>query len=131
MSLRPFKHWTIRVAEFTQGRTPRSDDAFLADCGLPDDPDARRIALVVREIFAEEGSVDPKFIYAADRYPEDLEILPSWDSLDHLALIMRIEKKSDIRIPDRDVGNLCQPRFTVGEFIAVLVASCHRRRTAT
>ena len=92
---------------------------------------SRRVALVVRQVFAEEGSVDSKFIYPTDRYPEDLEILPSWDSLDYVDLIMRIEEKLDIRIPNRDVEKLCQLRFTVREFVAGLVAFCSRRRAAT
>ena len=131
MSLRLFQHWTTRVAEFTKGRTPESDDAFLAACGLPDNAETRRIAIGVRDVFGEEGSVDPKFIFATDRYPEDLEILPSWDSLDTVDLLMRIEEKLDIRIPDRDADQLFRLRFTVREFVATMVAYCERRRAAT
>jgi acyl carrier protein len=131
MSLRLFQHWTTRVAEFTQGRKPQSDDAFIAECGLPDDPEARRVAVGVRQVFGEEGSVDPQLIFATDRYPEDLEILPSWDSLDTVDLLMRIEEKLNIRIPDRDAERLFQRRFTVREFVAGMVAYCGRRRAAT
>ena len=122
MSLRLFRHWTTRVAEFTQGRTPQPDAAFVADCQLPAVPDAERVALIVREIIAEEGSVDPHFIFASDRYPEDLEILPSWDSPDWLDFIMRLEKKLDIRISDRDADRLYVERWTVREFVQRVVA---------
>jgi acyl carrier protein len=131
MSLRLFQHWTTRVAEFTKGRTPQSDDVFVAECGLPDDPEARRVAIGVRQVFAEEGSVNPQFIFATDRYPEDLEILPSWDSLDTVDLLMRVEEKLNIRIPDSDAERLFQLRFTVREFVAGMVAYCERRRAAT
>src|SRR5262245_16814247 len=113
MSLRLFRHWTTRVAEFTQGRTPQPGAAFPADCQLPVLPDAERVALIVRAVVAEEGSVDPQFILAGDRYPEDLEILPSWDSPDWLDFIMRLEQKLDIRISDRDADRLYMERWTV------------------
>src|SRR5688572_23201458 len=100
MSLRLFRHWTTRVAEFTHGRAPQPDAAFVADCHLPALPEAERVALIVRAVVAEEGSVDPQFIFANDRYPEDLEILPSWDSPDWLDFIMRLEEKLSIRISD-------------------------------
>src|SRR5881227_1559115 len=117
MPLRLFRHWTTRVAEFTQGRIPQPDIAFVADCQLPAVPDAEPVALVVRAVVAEEGSVDPQFIFASDRYPEDLEILPSWDSPHWLDFIMRLEEKLNIRISDRDAEPLYMPRWTVRELV--------------
>jgi hypothetical protein len=96
---RLFQHWTTRVAEFTQGRTPQADAEFLTDCKLPAAPHAQRVALIVRAVVAEEGSVDPRFILASDRYPEDLEILPSWDSPDWLDFILRWRRNSTFASP--------------------------------
>lgn len=119
MALRHFRHWTEKVADFTRGRVPQADDAFIAACHLPPQPDARRISLVVRRVFAEEGSVDPAFIYAEDRYPEDLGILPSWDSIDMLDIIFRLEKQLNVKI-----GRVMPTRFTVREFIHRLLEVC-------
>ena len=110
------------MAEFTNGRTPQPDTSFLADCQLPALADAERVALIVRALVAEEGSVDPRFIFATDRYPEDLEILPSWDSPDWLDFIMRLEEKLDVRISDRDADRLYMPRWTVRELVQRVVS---------
>ena len=131
MSLRLFRHWTTRVADFTQGRAPQPDAPFVADCQLPTLPDAERVALVVRAVVAEEGSVDPQFIFASDRYPEDLEILPSWDSPDWLDFIMRLEEKLAIRISDRDAERLYMPRWTVRELVQRVVSVCGGSAAAT
>lgn len=126
--MRLFRHWKTRVAEFTQGRTPQPDAAFIADCQFPAVPEAERVALTVRAMVAEEGSVDPQFIFASDRYPEELEILPSWDSPDWLEFIMRLEEQLNIRIADRDVERLCLPKWTVRELVHHVVA-VHSRST--
>jgi len=44
------------------------------------------------------GKVDPALIRAADRWPDDLGILPFWDSIDflHFVLSMELELKCKI-----------------------------------
>lgn len=127
MSLKHFRHWTKKVADFTRGRASQADGAFIADCDLPRNADAERIALVVRRLFAEEGSVDPQFIYASDRYPEDLGILPSWDSIDMLDIVFRLEKQLNLKI-----GRGALPmRFTVREFVHRLLEVCGESAAAT
>jgi acyl carrier protein len=128
--MRMFQHRTRQVATFTQGRTPQSDDAFVTACEISMDAEARRVALIVREVIAREGSVDPKFIYATDRYPEDLEILPSWDSLDWVDFIVRLEKHLEVKIPNRDAEKLYLNRFTVKQMVHRIVAYCIERQAA-
>jgi len=82
---------------------------------------AKRVALIVRQVIAEEGSVDPRFIYATDRYPEELSVLPSWDSIDWIDFIMRLEEKLNMHIPDRDAERLITSRFNVEQMIDRIV----------
>lgn len=120
MWLRHFRHWTTKVAEFTAGRTPQPDDEFLAACSLPPGDKSVRMALAVRKVFGEEGSVDPRFILASDRFPEDLSILPFWDSIDLLDLVFKLEQELHIKIT---MNTLPYPRFTVREFVHGLLRS--------
>lgn len=79
--------------EFRNGRSRQSDDDFLRDCGLePGRPEAS-IAIAVRRAVAGVGLVDPLFIRATDSYPGHLELLPLWDSMDWLTLILEIERE--------------------------------------
>jgi hypothetical protein len=78
---------------FCAKRSPQPDEQFLADCGLADDPRAARVALAVRRSVAGYGLVDPLFIRAGDRYPEDLVVLPGWDSLDLMAWFWMFEEE--------------------------------------
>jgi acyl carrier protein len=116
---RHFRHWTKKVAEFTAGRTPQSDEVFLVGCELPTDPDATRCALAVRKVFAEEGSVDSTFIFATDRFPEDLGILPFWDSIDRIDVALHLEKELGVKILHY---NLPQ-QFTVREYTHALIST--------
>jgi len=114
-----FRTGTNKVAEFTEGRRPQADGEFLAACDLPADSRATRYALAVRKVFAEEGSVDPQFILAADRFPEELGVLPFWDSIDMLDLVFRLEKELRVKIP----GNPFPRKFSVRQFIHCLISS--------
>ena len=90
---RIFKTTHSKVADFPAGRVRQPDEPFLAECDLPDDPEAARIALGVRRAVASVGLVAPAFIRASDRFPEELGVLPLWDSLDWLGLILAIEEE--------------------------------------
>lgn len=66
----------------------------------------------VREIIADELSVDISIVTPAARFVEDL----SADSLDVVELIMRFEEEFDIEIPDEEAEELA----TVGEASAYI-----------
>jgi hypothetical protein len=134
MPFRHFRHWTKKVADFTRSRPPQSDDDFLRACNLPPHPHAAHIALTVRRVFAEEGSVDPAYIHATDRYPEDLSILPSWDSIDLLDILFRLERDLHRKLPrtlfPTSVGRTVFPtHFRVDQFIHRLLDACQTQAT--
>jgi hypothetical protein len=89
-----------KIATFCEGRSKQSDDEFLAACGLPSDPEAARVALAVRRAVAAIGSVDPQFIRAEDAYPDQLGVLPLWDSMDWFAFTLELEEQLGQRLPD-------------------------------
>jgi acyl carrier protein len=60
---------------------------------LPDGPEAARIAIGVRRAVASVGLVDPLFIRASDRFPEELGALPLWDSMDWMSLVLALEEE--------------------------------------
>src|SRR3954454_17356062 len=70
------------AADFARTRSPQADADFLAECELPDDAEANRSAIAVRRSVAKYGMIDPTFIRATDRYPEELMALSGWDSID-------------------------------------------------
>ena len=79
------------AADFARTRSPQADADFLAECQLPDDAEANRVALAVRRSVGKYGMVDPLFIRATDRYPEELIVLSGWDSIDFLTWVMELE----------------------------------------
>jgi acyl carrier protein len=87
--------------------------------------------LILPSDVAEAGSVDPQFVFASDRYPEDLEVLPAWDSPDWVDLIMRLEEKLNIRISDRNAERLYMPRWTVRELVQRVVSFYGNSAAAT
>src|SRR5206468_3996789 len=97
-----------KVALFCEGRSPEPDERFVAECGPPTDAEAARVAVAVRRAVANIGSVDPAFIRAADLYPDQLGVLPLWDSMDWLAFFMELEKELGTRISEQEVA---QPLF--------------------
>jgi acyl carrier protein len=90
---RIFKTSHGKVAQFRAGRSRQSDEQFVADCELPSNPEAVRIAIGVRRAVANVGLVDPLFIQASDRFPEELGVLPLWDSLDWVSLVLAMEEE--------------------------------------
>ncbi len=79
--------------DFARKREPYPDDDFVRDCELPDTPEAQRVCLAVRRSVASYGMVDPLFIRASDRFPEDLRELSGWDSIDLLAWVFELERE--------------------------------------
>src|ERR1035437_5068368 len=89
-----------KVLEFRQGRERQPDEVFVAECGLPDDPESHRIAIGVRRAVGGVGLVDPLFIHATDRFPEDLSKLPLWDSMDWVTLVLQLEDELGKPMPN-------------------------------
>jgi len=108
-----FRSAEQKVALFCKDREPQSDEQFLAECGLPADPEAARIALAVRRAVANIGSVDSQFIRADDLYPDQLGMLPFWDSIDMMAYIWELEKQLGTRFTREELKG---PPFTRKEW---------------
>ncbi|HEU5117507.1 MAG TPA: hypothetical protein VFT74_12755, partial [Isosphaeraceae bacterium] len=102
-----------KVDAFRDGRNRQSDDEFLAECHLTGDPEARRIGLAVRRAVAGVGLIDPLFIRASDRFPEDLGVLPLWDSMDWMSLILELERELETPPPSTIEEWGPQGRFSV------------------
>jgi acyl carrier protein len=98
-----FKSDQEKVAEFCRGRMPQTDGEFVAACDLPDTPEAARIALAVRRAAAVYGLVDPLFVRASDRYPDELVALPRWDSLDWVEVVLELERQLDTPLDEKAV----------------------------
>ncbi len=88
-----FEFTRSKVDRFRRGRQRQTDDEFWSQCGLPDTPRAKQIALAVRRAVANVGLVDSQFIQPEDRYPGTLEVLPLWDSMDWVEFTMELEKE--------------------------------------
>jgi hypothetical protein len=115
---RIFKTAHVKVAEFRKGRTRQADEQFVADCGLPAEAEAARVALAVRRAVASVGLIDPQFIRADDVYPDQLGVLPLWDSMDWAAFTMELERELGTAISDRGTGEIfIASRVSVKEMV--------------
>lgn len=108
--MRFFASKAERVEGFRKGRAPQTDPAYVAALGMADDTQASEVALAVRRAVAKIGDVDPLYVYADDGMQE-LSLLPVWDSMDWVALIMELEDQIDIRISDNDAEKLTPVRY--------------------
>jgi acyl carrier protein len=108
-----FRSAEQKVAFFCKDRSPQSDEQFLTECGLPADPEADRVALAVRRAVANLGSIDPQFIRADDVYPDQLGMLPFWDSIDVMAYIWELEEQLGTRFTQEELRG---PPFTQKEW---------------
>ena len=100
-----FEFTRSKVDRFRRGRQRQTDDEFWLQCGLPDTPRAKQIALAVRRAVANVGLVDSQFIQPEDRHPGTLEVLPIWDSMDWVAFQMELERELAEPVDD-DVLNM-------------------------
>jgi acyl carrier protein len=108
-----------------------SDAQFVRGCGFVEGSREAQVALGIRSILGELGDVATGAICPHQTFQKDLAGLGSWDSLDQVDFMMRLEDLLDIRIPD-DVGErftgirddeLIRPDFTVAEMIRRLEGS--------
>jgi hypothetical protein len=121
MKLRWWKTAQEKAAEFKSIRDPQPDDVFLAECALPPTEYARRVALTVRRSVAEYGMVDPLYIRADDRYPEQLSALSGWDSLDFLDWRIRFERELGLIVPREAWRTIEGPGFSVRQLIQTIL----------
>ena len=68
----------------------------------------------IREVAAEVLSVDPEQVTEAARFKEDLDA----DSLDLVELIMGLEERFDITVPEEDLEGVT----TVGQALDLVIA---------
>lgn len=77
---------------FKANRTPQPDQEFVARCGFDPGGTSAVLALTVRRVIGECGSLEPTYIRDDDRWPEDLGKLDFWDSIDLLHFIFSVER---------------------------------------
>jgi len=68
----------------------------------------------IREVAVEVLSVEPATVTEAARFKEDLEA----DSLDLVELVMGLEERFDISVPEEDLENV----GTVGQAVDLVLA---------
>ena len=124
-----FRTTRAKVDRFRRGRERQSDADFLVECELPEDPDASRVALAVRHAVGAIGLVDSQYVRADDRYPDELAVLPLWDSMDWVGFIMEIEEELGIDLCDADAQAITSPRgFSVRRCVHAVLAVVERTR---
>lgn len=110
-----------KVDEFRVRRSRQPDPEFLAECDLPDGAEAVRVALAVRRAVGSVGLVDPLFIRASDRFPEELGVLPLWDSLDWMGFVLALEWE----LEDEPPREILDWRVRDGFSVKQLVQACY------
>ncbi len=119
-----------KVADFRRGRERQSDDAYLADLGIADQPLEREVALAVRRAVANVGLVDPLYIRADDRARDELSVLPLWDSMEWVALLLELEDELSLAIPDREAEQIKVSNFSVRSCVRDTIGVVRRLRAA-
>jgi hypothetical protein len=108
-------HW--KVDHFKGDRVRWSDEQFLKECNNSPASDLARTAVAVRRCVADVGLIDSMFIRPNDCFPGNLDVLPLWESMDFIDLVLRIQDELSVEWTDRqDTGVLATP-FTVLELI--------------
>jgi acyl carrier protein len=129
MVFRFLKTDRAKVADFRKARSRQTDEEFLAQCGLSDTPQARRVALAVRRAAANVGLVDSQFIRVDDDYPGSLELLPLWDSMDWLEFFLELEEELGEKLADKELlTSFGKSRVTVKEMATRVYDTIAERR---
>ncbi len=71
-----------------------------------------RLRDVFRDVFDDETMVIADAMTAAD--------VPDWDSLQHINLIIAVEKEFGIRFATAEIGRLKEPGQNVGSFLRLI-----------
>ena len=74
----------------------------------------KRYSTALREVAVEVLSVDPDVVVEDARFKEDLDA----DSLDLVELVMGLEERFDISVPEEDLENV----GTVGQAVDLVLA---------
>ena len=119
-----------KVADFKKGRERQSDEDFLRDLGFGDSAEEREVALAVRRAVANVGLIDPLYIRADDRERDELSVLPLWDSMDWVALLMELEDELGLAIPDKEAEKIKVSDFSVRSCVRDTLAVVRRLRAA-
>jgi acyl carrier protein len=130
MRSRFLKSSRAKVADFTKVRERQSDQEFLRDLNIGNDPPAREVALAVRRAVAIVGQVDPLYIRADDRELHELSVLPLWDSMDWMQLLVALEEELSMKIPDKEAEKVRVRDFSVRSCISDLLPIVRRLRAA-
>ena len=118
----PPRQWRLwktaeeKAVEFSSTRVPQKDEEFLEECGIPNNADAKRIALAVRRSVGVYGMVDPSYIRVTDRHPGELSALTGWDSIDFVDWKMRLEEMLGEAIPN-EAWNVLKEPFSVRDLV--------------
>jgi len=111
-----------KAEAFTSEKRPRSDEEFLAGCGLPDNDGARHVALGVRRVIAKLGKVEPQYIHHDAPFAGEINLLHFWDSLDQVEVVLTLEDELGVSIPNGQAEMIRDPEFdktglTVRDFV--------------
>jgi hypothetical protein len=118
-----------QAARFKLGREPQPDDEFITRCGFEPGGKTAGLALIVRRVIGECGSLDPAYIRDDDRWPEELGKLDFWDSIDLLHFVFSVEHATGRRFhPDDDFRDCFHSGFTVSELTRKVVKKLDRAK---
>jgi acyl carrier protein len=118
-----------QAARFKSRRVPQSDKEFITRCGLDPGTTTASLALVVRRVIGECGSLEPTYIHHDDRWPEELGKLDFWDSIDFLQFVFSVECATGLKFHrDDDLQDFFYSGFSVSELIQRVVTKLERRK---
>jgi acyl carrier protein len=110
------------AADFKANRLPEGDDKFFSDCGLPNSPLARHVSIAVRRSIAAYGMVESNYIFASDKYPDQLVELSGWDSVDFVGWTLELEQELGVQVPEDMFYGIVTRTFSVAELAGVAYA---------
>jgi acyl carrier protein len=118
----------LKAERFKLGRSPQDDLAIVVVCGYEAGSDDASVALTIRRVIGECGAVEPQFIHAEDRWPEDLRGLAFWDSIDLLHFVFSVERAAGIRFErDDELASYFYGGFTVAGLVRRVVPGLEER----
>lgn len=96
-----------------RNRTPCSDDEFVRGLGLDRMSEDAETALTIRRVLAESLQVPPEAITQTSCFGRDSDMIPLCDSLDTIEIVLQLEERLGMAIPD-EVLTCTQNPFVVG-----------------
>lgn len=119
MKLRWWRTADEMASDFAKRFPAKSDDEFLAELGVPRDPQFDRAALAVRYSVAKYGAVETAHIYPDHAYPGELESLSGWDSLDFIGWALELELELGTKVQS-DWFKPMPSRFSVRDLVVMV-----------